>query len=71
MQVDGKQARTRIAQRNDLPGYLIKHERPFSVNFGRRGPMAEDIGIFVKKNREKDQNIETSMKTRASSLPNL
>ena len=33
--------------------------------------MAEDIGILVKKNREKDQNIETSMKTRASSLPNL
>ena len=47
-------ARARIASRNDLPWYATSHERPFSVNFGRRGPMAEEMGAIIRKNKEKD-----------------
>ena len=49
MQVDGKMARLRAISRNASPEYAPKHERPFSVNFGYRGPLAEDMATFTKK----------------------
>ena len=64
-------ARVRIASRNNLPGYATSHERPFSVNFGRRGPMAEEMGAIIKKTKEKDQHIETLIKSRSGGLPDL
>ena len=64
-------ARARVASRNNLPGYAIEHQRPFSVNFGRRGPMAEEMGAIIKKTKEKDQHIETLIKSRAGGLPDL
>ena len=49
MQIDGKIARLRAHSRNATPDYAPKQERPFSVNFGYRGPMAEDMATFAKK----------------------
>ena len=37
VELDGKIKRLRVENRNAIPSYATKHERPFSSNFGMRG----------------------------------
>ena len=39
MQEEGKIARQKAEERNKTPDWGVKHERPFTGNVARRGPL--------------------------------
>ena len=59
MQEDGKIARQKAEDRNKTPDWGIQHERPFTGNVARRGPLDVARGASAKRQKElEDETIQ-------------
>ena len=57
MQIEGKAARQKAEERNRTPDWGIQHDRPFTSNVARRGPL--DIARAASAKRQKELEDET------------
>ena len=54
MQIDGKLARLKALTRAESPGFAARHERPFSMHFSYKGPLAIDKAKSFQLEKQKD-----------------